>query len=787
MKQAAIQTAFNAGEWSPLMEGQVNLQKRSGAVSLLQNMIPLKQGPAVRRGGTKFVKEIKTSANRTALIDFIFGKLTTGPQAYQIEAGDQYFRFYRNNAPIKLTAQDITAISKANPGVVTYSGSDTYANGNEVYISGVLGMTEVNGRYYKVANVDTGANTFELTDVDGNNVDTSGYTTYSSAGTVEEIYTVTSPYTQANLFDANNLFLIQHAQSADVLYQVHGLYKPYALTRSGHAVWTHTAMTLNDGPYLDINTTATTLTPSGGSYAPGDIPTVTASSIVGINDGTGFQTTDVGRVIRIKNSTNWAWGTITTRTSTTVVTVTVGGTISFPSSAQTLWRLGVYSDTTGWPRVVTFHQNRFVLMGCTNYPDRYDLSKTGGYSATELLFAPSDADGTVTDDAAIYGTLQSGQINAIQWAASNEKGLFIGTTHKEWVLRADETNARLTPTNQKADVVDDKGGAYIKPIEAEGGAVFVQDARRKIMFAQYSFESDRIVGDDLTLFAEHITRGGILGMAYQQEPVNAVWAWRADGLLLEMTFYPGQEVLAWSRHPIGGDGIVESVSVIPSADGLREEVWMIVKRTINGVTRRYIEYMTRYYEDDIDLEDAICVDSAITYDSTATATITGLDHLEGKSVNIFLNGRAQNAQTVSDGEITLANGQTGTVIQIGLPCPWAIKSLQPEAGAANGTAQGKTKKIIGAVFRLLNTLGLKYGKPPTDDSITLAEQDGLDEEDFDQGQAFDETPELYTGDTKFKRWPAGYETDGRYFIGHAGAFPACVSAVMIDVETQDRG
>lgn len=770
-----IQTSFNAGEWSPLLDGQIYLDKRGSAVKLCQNLIALKQGPVVRRGGTKFIKEIKSSASRTALMRFEYSL----EQAYQIEVGDQYFRFFRNNAVITLTAQDITGITNASPAVVTYSGSDTYANGNEVYITGVLGMTQINGRFFKVANVNSGANTFELTDVDGNNFDTTTYGTYTSAGTVAEVYEISTPFTQANLFDSNNILQLQHVQSADVLYIVHGSYAPRVVTRASHASWAINTLTLNDGPYLDVNTTATTLTLSGTT---GSV-TVTASAITGINGGTGFQETDIGRIIRWKDPAgNWTWLTITARTSTTVVTATISGADASAGTATANWRLGVYSDTTGWPRAIGFYQgDRLVMGGSEDYPDRFDMTKTGGYSDTEALFAPTNAAGTVADDNAITGTLQSGEVNAIQWMDSDLRGLVIGTAKQEFLVTPSTLGEFITPTNKKSDAFYTTGSAYIKPVRAGAGLTFVQRARRRLHDINYSFEQDTLKPRDLTLAAEHITRTQIIGIAYQQEPVNVIWGVRNDGLLIGMTYYPDQEVFGWHRHPVGGvsdaagaAAIVESISVIPSSDGSRDELWLIVKRYINGATRRYIEYMTRYYEDDMDQEDAFHVDCGLTYDSTATNVITGMDHLEGQTVKLMVDGRSHTDKRVIAGSVTLSNDITGSTIHIGLANTWALQTLQIEAGTTDrDTAQGKVKRITNVVIRLLNTLGLKYGPNAS----------SLDEYDFSQGSALDAMTPLFSGDTKELPWPEGYETAGHLYLTHDGVFPACITAIMPDVRT----
>jgi hypothetical protein len=770
VRAAPIKTAFNAGEYSPLMEGHINLERFPDSCRLLQNLLALKQGPAVRRGGTRFVKEVRNSAHNTVLIPFEFST----EQAYQIEAGDDYFRFYTDNAVITSASQVISNITQANPAVVTYVGSDTYANGDEVFITGVLGMTQVNNKFYRVANVNTGANTFELTDTDGNNVNSLSYTAYSSAGTVAEVYQIASPYGQDELVDADGLPLYQYAQSADVLYITHGTYNTRALTRSGNAAWTLTDMDFIDGPYLTENDTTTTMSLSGTS---GSV-TVTASAITGINNNTGFQTTDVGRLIRWKDPANdWTWLEITAWTSTTVVTATIRGQNASAGTATASWRLGVYSETTGYPTVITFFQDRVLLAGASSYPDRWDLTKTGGYSNTEFQFAPSDKDGVVADDNAINGTLQSGQVNAIKWAGTDNRGLVLGTTAKEWLVRPSATNEVLTPENAKADPFSSIGSAGIQPIQAESGTVFIQRARRRIHDIIYSFERDTLKPRDLTIAAEHISRTGIAEIKFQQEPINTIWARRTDGLLIGMTYYPDEAVFAAHRHPLGGDGEVKSLSVIPSADGTRDELWLIVERTIDGTTRKYIEYMTRYYEDDIAKEDAFHVDCGLTYDSTATATVSGFDHLEGETLKVMVDGLSHPDLTVTNGSITLANNRTGSVISAGLGNTWAFKSQRMEAGSQDGTAQGKTKRITGFVVRLMKTLGLKYGPDATT----------LDEYDFNQGAEYDEDLALFDGDTEFLPWPNGYETDATVYLTNDGVFPAAILSIMPILTTYDRG
>lgn len=772
VRASPMQTNFTAGEFSPLLDGHSNLEKWPESCRTLENLLPLKQGPAVRRGGTVFVKEVRDSADECALLPFIF----SDDDAYILELGDMYVRFYRNYGVVTLTAQNITNITQTDPAVLTYSGSDTFANGDEVFITGVVGMTEINGKFYRVANVDAGANTFELTDTDGNDIDATGYTAYDSGGTVAEVYQVATPWAEADLRTSMGAKNFQYAQSADVMYVAHPDYAPRTITRTTATSWTVAELDLLDGPYLALNTTSTTLTLSGTS---GSV-TVTASAITGINGGTGFQSTDVGRSIRWRDpANNWTWLEITAYTSTTVVTATIRGPNASATTATVNWRLGVYSNTTGWPRAVGFHQDRLVLAGNVDFPDRYDLSVVGGFSDTEGNFRPSDADGTVTDDDAISGNLPSGKVNAIQWISTDDKGLLLGTTSQEWVVRSSNNNEVLTPTTNKPTPVSSIGSAYIQPIAAESGTLFMNRAGRRLHEIIYSFQVDRLKPRDLNLLAEHVTQTRITGMAFAQEPLNTVLCTRVDGVLAAMMYYPDQGLFAWSRQIIGGtDAKVIDVAVIPSTNGERDDIWLIVERTINAVTRRYIEYMARFYEDDIAKEDAICVDSSLTYSGSATATVSGLDHLEGETVRVMIDGRSHPDLVVSGGSITLANSRTAEKIIVGLANQWKLKTQGFEVGAQDGVANGKTKRITGFVVRLLNTLGLSYGRD---------EDSQLDEYDFNQGAGYDEDLGLYSGLSPLLRFPSGYNNDATIYLTDDGVFPATICAIMPDIVTYDRG
>ncbi len=302
MARVAVQlTNFTGGELSPRLDGRNDLNKYSSGCKTLENMIVYPHGSAARRSGTQFVAEIKDSAAKTRLIPFEFS--TT--QTYMLEFGNQYIRFYKDNGQILESDVTISGATQADPVVITATGHG-YSNGDEISISGVVGMTELNNKRYLVANKTT--NTFEITDIDGNDIDGTGFTAYTSGGAANRVYEISTPYLTAELFD------IKFAQSADVMYITHPNHEVEKLSRTGHTSWTLADVDFTDGPYLDDNITSTTLTSSAHTVGTGR--TLTASSTTGINDNQGWLATDVGREVTFRDG----YGKITGYTSSTVVT-----------------------------------------------------------------------------------------------------------------------------------------------------------------------------------------------------------------------------------------------------------------------------------------------------------------------------------------------------------------------------------------------------------------------------------------------------------------------------------
>lgn len=760
-KVSDIQSNFGGGEFSELVQGRVDLPRYKYGLASCQNYVSLLQGPVIRRAGTRYVAPTKNLNSNPRLLPFEFS--TT--QAYIIEFGNTYARFYKNNAAILLTPQNISGITQANPAVVTYVGADTYANGDEVEITGVVGMTQVNGRRFTVANVNVGANTFEL-----QGVNSTGYTAYSSGGTVAEVYELSTPYT-------NGQFpYVQTVQSVDTLYIVHADHPPRKLTRTGHTSWTLTAIDFLDGPYLPINPTATTITLGATTGAT----TATASAPI-------FAATDEGRLIRWKDpANNWTWMQITGFTSTTVVNVTIRGPNASATTATVNWRLGLWSATTGYPVAIEFFGDRLWFGGAAVAAQRLDGSNVGDYEN----FAPTNAAGTVGDANACSFTLNSSDVQNIRWIKSDEKGLVVGTVKAEWVVRPSDQNEAITPTNVSAKPSTGHGSPT--PLMTNGAAVvragkaivFIQRAGRKLREFIYDLDQEGFNAPDLTQLAEHITKTGVIEIAYQQEPHSILWGIRSDGTLIGCTYQRDIDNLSvgWHQHVIGGKGLadgsepnVEHIAVIPSADGTRDELWMVVSRYIGGQVVHYVEYMNKVFEQSDKPEFALCLDCAATYNTGAPAsTIGGLWHLEGETISVHADGAILPNVTVTNGTVTIS--QASTVVNFGYTYNSDIKTLRPDSGAADGTAMGKTKRINRLGMFLWRTGGLFFGR----------DADNLDELIFrEAGDDTNTAVPLYTG-IKSETFSGDYDMNTQVYIRQNTPLPGAILGLYPMLHTQDR-
>lgn len=832
-----LSQSFNAGELSPWLAARTGFSKYPAGLDTCLNLVPLVEGGLMRRPGSRHVAEVKDSAAKGRLKRFEF----SADQAYQIEMGDAFFRFYRHQAQLSVAntdgaisngtfASNITGWDDRSSGGAGNAISHDSTNGRlTLETSGTaaddIGWAEqdvvISSGFQSVEHVlrfrviGAAGDRIELrigTTSTGSEVVVDvlfevGYHCYAFTPGATTFYVqfrnrgsfrdkdvqiddvslidnaaveIATPYATADLFE------IDGPQSADVLYLFHDSYPTYKLSRLGNASWSLTLVAWEDGPYLDTNTTATTLTPSATT---GLGITVTASAIAGINGGLGFQTTDVGRLVRIDNPSsgiNWGYAIIVSRTSTTVVVADVRRAFG-ATTADANWRLGAWSGTTGYARAAAIYEDRLVGGGNDDDPQTMHFSQS---AADFENFSPDSADATsgawdgeVQDNDAFSRTISADDVNTIQWFASQRR-LTVGTSGGEWIVSS--TGEVLTPTDVGIRRHTKFGCARIKPVQVGNRLLFVQKAKRKVIEHVYSFDADSYVGFDMTRLSRHITFGGIVEMAYAQEQNRVVWAVRNDGVLLGMTYNRDEDIIGWFRSVMGGsfgsgDPVVESVSVIPGTNGAgqvqdstdRDEVWLIVKRTINGATKRYIEVLERDFEDGHAQEDAYYADSVITYDGASTTSITGVDHLEGETVSIWADGAVQPTKTVVSGAITLDTA--ASVVQIGLPYTHRMKGLKLDVGGVAGTAVGKKKQIHALTFVVLNSHTMQYGP----DTATLIATDFREVSDD-----MDEAAPLFTGEHNVD-FDGDWDQDARIVVESSDPAPFTLLALAPEMFVND--
>ena len=665
-RSAPAFSSFTAGEISPRLEGRTNIEKYREGLSDLTNMVVMPHGGVTRRPGTEYLGEIANSSVKSRLIPFQFKTSDT----YILEFGNQTMRVLRNDLQVlNSSAKTITAITKANPGVLT-SNSHGFSNGDEVFIDSVGGMTELNGRNYLIANSTT--NTFTLTDLFGVAVNTTNFTTFTSGGTATEIYEIASPYAEADLFD------VRFAQSADTMYLVHPSYDIRTLTRTDHNAWTFATLSITGSPNPAL------------------------------------------------------------------------------------------SGTNNRPSVVSFFEQRLVFGNTNNNPQTLFFSKNGDYDNFTV--------GTGDNDALIY-TIASNQVNAIRFLSAT-RVLTVGTSGGEYVLTS-TNDGPVTPTTTLIRKYSNYGTAQIDPVQVADVTLFAQRGKRKIR--EFKFVGDVNTGGysapDMTILAEHVTEGGLVQMAFQQEPDSVVWCIREDGTLLGLTYRREEEVVAWHKHVIGGQfgsgqAVVESIATLPTDTG-EDELFMIVKRTINSVTKRYIEKM-KVFDFGDDATTAFFVDSGLSYSGSATTTLSGLYHLEGETLQVLGNGATHPDETVSGGGITLDYSSTKAAVGFGYDS--TMQTLRIESGSVDGTSQGKPKRVHGITVRFFETVGAEVGNDSGEVDRIFFRDSSMD---------MDTAVPMFTGDKDIE-FPGGFDDDDRVYIKQGQPLPLTVLAFYPRMNTFDK-
>jgi hypothetical protein len=387
------------------------------------------------------------------------------------------------------------------------------------------------------------------------------------------------------------------------------------------------------------------------------------------------------------------------------------------------WRIGAWGARNGWPGAGTFFEQRLVAGGSESEPNRIWGSESANFTSfapdqkTGTETKPSSSARTVTDASSFsYQLVGSGKIDLIRWIIPTTI-LMAATNSGIFQISASTNREALTASNLNADIVSRHGTADVMPVISNAEILYVGFQNTQILAAAFDATRDAFNPESITGHADHIiTRNlPVLQLAFQNEPWGVCWAVRGDKKLIGCTFSRNQSLAAWHHHELGGStdesdwGEVESIAAVPSEEPRYEQLWMVVKRKINGQNVRFIEFLTNRFEIDDDQDDAFQVDAGpAPYSGAAVKTLSGLDHLEGETVDVWGDGAMQPQKVVSGGAVTVDEVSKASV---GLPYNYDFETLPLEAMLDQvQTLQGHTKRIVDLFFYVAHSLGGSIGR-----------------------------------------------------------------------------
>lgn len=411
------------------------------------------------------------------------------------------------------------------------------------------------------------------------------------------------------------------------------------------------------------------------------------------------------------------------------------------------YELGIPKEwgTGKYPSAVTFFEQRLWLA----YEQTVWASKSGDFYNFTM---------GINANHAMEYTLAAQQVNKIQWFASG-KILAIGTAGGEYKVSASALDDAITPLNLRIVKQSSIGSDYREPIPIADIVLYLQRSKKKIREFTYNTLEEKYSSPDMTVLARHLFLSDVKYMMYQQEPFSILWCIMADGVLLGFTYQRLEGITAWHQHIT--DGAFGSGACSYGKNG-NNMLWVAVNRQIGGITKKHIEFLEEPYDgNDINNDDGcFFVDSGLTYNGQATTLVSGLGHLEGKQVAILANGFVKELQTVVDGQVTL--DAPATIVHVGLPYTSILQTMRIEMQDAEGTSQGRKKRINQCVFRLYKTKQFKYSTTPTSHAKEVV---------FDS---------LFTGDKEVDFF-TGWDREGYVTIINDKPLPVGIVAIIAEV------
>jgi hypothetical protein len=448
-------------------------------------------------------------------------------------------------------------------------------------------------------------------------------------------------------------------------------------------------------------------------------------------DKDGWRLSDVGRFIRVNNGVVKVSevSNVDPKLAAGWVLSSLSGVTDSPSGSWSV-ESPIWSAAYGYPEAGTFFEQRLVVAGSALKPGGFWGSFTGIGESYPL---------SANDDNAWEYVLGANDVNRIRWLLPT-RVLLIGTAAAEFFATGGEDRA-ITPTNIFVRSDSAHGSGSVPPIRVGSVGLFVPASGRELRELIYDYEQNAFRANDMLITSDHLVENyEITRLAYQKKPNSIVWAIRSDGTLLSMTYQREHEVVGWSRHVTGptqdcSDGQFESITSITHWLRGTESVWVVVRRLVGGVWKRYIEYL----DDRAGHYGELQTDSTLLFSGSPVSIVTGMNHLIGQTVQILGDGAVYADKVVqADGSVEL-DYPPASNIEVGLRFKGLLETLSPEI-TISGTSQGRTVHWAEVIVRMYRSLGC----------IVNGERLRFRSAD----DPMDTVPPLFTGDKKKKHVPS---------------------------------
>lgn len=573
------------------------------------------------------------------------------------------------------------------------------------------------------------------------------------------VFEMATPFAEADLFD------LHFVQSADVLTVVHPTYGPWKAYRSGSIF---VGAYIGFGPTIAAPT-GQTATPTGSgsvSYSykitaiasngreeglPSAAATCTNNLATAGNVNTVAWTAVSGairyNVYRLKNG---LYGYIGQTANVNFVddNIVPDTTLTPPESKLP------FASSGNYPRAVGYHEQRKIFASTTNNPQTFWMTMSGAENNLNFSIPQQDSDG-------IEATINSREVHQIRHIISMAD-LIMLTSGGAWKVSAAGDQA-LSPNTVGAKPHAFVGASNVQPVTVNNSVLYAQARGGHVRELVYDWQLSSYKANDASIMAPHLFDGyTIVEMAFAMTPVPILYCVRSDGALLTCTYLPEHQVVAWHQHTT--DGAFESICVI--AEGAEDRPYAIVNRTIGGSTKRYVERLeSRAFATQA---DAFCVDCGLSYSGAAVTSVSGLSHLEGKTVSILADGAVHAPKVVTGGSVSL--DQAATKVHVGLPYVSDTELLPLALESAPDAAQGHVKNVNKAWLNLLSSGALKVG-PDEDNLVEMA---------IRTTEPWGAPPSLVSGEFQVDVLPS-WESSGSLLIRNELPLPFTMSSLSMEV------